>query len=92
MTTRLSGQPHQEQRRELLEFEFGSEKTFDCVMLQENFRNGQRVEEFVVEVWKNDGWEEIIKGTTIGYKRLIRFSPVKTNKVKLIIISSTGKS
>jgi alpha-L-fucosidase len=57
-------------------------------MLQENFRNGQRVEEFAVEAWKNGIWEEIVKGTTIGYKRLMRFSPVKTNKVKLIIILS----
>jgi alpha-L-fucosidase len=72
----------------ILEFDFDSEKAFDCLMLQENFRNGQRVEEFVIEIWQNDGWEEIVKGTTIGYERLMRFSLVKTDKVKLIIISS----
>ena len=72
----------------ILEFDFDSEKTFDCIMLQENFRNGQRVEEFAVEAWKNDDWVIIIKGTTIGYKRLMRFRPVESNKVRLVIISS----
>jgi len=72
----------------ILEFDFDSEKTFDCLMLQENFRNGQRVEEFVIEIWQNDGWEEIIKGTTIGYKRLMKFNEVKSDKVRLKIFSS----
>jgi alpha-L-fucosidase len=72
----------------ILVFDLDGEKTFDCLMLQENFRNGQRVEEFVVEAWKNDHWEVIVKGTTIGYKRLMRFNPVKSNKVRIRILSS----
>ncbi len=72
----------------MLVFDFDGEKTFNCLMLQENFSNGQRVEEFVIEVWINDEWREITKGTTIGYKRLLRFNTVKTNKVRLRILSS----
>jgi alpha-L-fucosidase len=72
----------------ILEFELSGEKTFDCVMLQENFRAGQRIEEFVVEIWKNNQWKEVTKGTTIGYKRLLRFDPVKTQRVRLNIFSS----
>jgi alpha-L-fucosidase len=72
----------------ILEFDLDGEKTFDCLMLQENFRNGQRVEEFVLEVWEKEHWEEIVKGTTIGYKRLLRFDQVKTQWVRLSILSS----
>lgn len=72
----------------MLTLDLGGEQTFDCLMLQENFRNGQRVEGFTVEVWKDERWIEIVHGTTIGYKRLMRFSPVNTDKVRIRITSS----
>jgi len=72
----------------LLEIDLDGEKNFDCLMLQENFRKGQRVEVFVLEAWKDDQWVEIIKGTTIGYKRLLQFEPVTADKVRLTILSS----
>ncbi len=71
-----------------LEFDLRSEKQFDCMMLQENFRNGQRVEEFIFEAFENNKWKTIITGTTIGYKRLLRFNPVKATNVRLRILSS----
>ena len=60
----------------------------NCLMLQENFRNGQRVEEFSMEAFINNEWEEIVKGTTIGYKRLLRFPEITTGKVRLNILKS----
>jgi len=72
----------------IIEFDLGKETDFDCLMLQENFRNGQRVEDFVMEAWINNHWEEITKGTTIGYKRLLRFEPVKAQLVRLTILTS----
>ncbi|MHB9030723.1 MAG: alpha-L-fucosidase [Candidatus Latescibacterota bacterium] len=71
-----------------LEFDLGEQKTFDCLLVQENFRNGQRVEEFTLEAWRNGKWEEISRGTTIGYKRLLRFPAVTVQKVRLRILSS----
>ena len=62
--------------------------TFDRVMLQENFRNGQRVESFVLETRDGNAWKEIARGTTIGYKRLLRFDPVRSGNVRLHITSS----
>ena len=61
---------------------------FDRVMLCENFRNGQRVEAFQVEIWNGNTWQEIARGTTIGYKRLLRFAPVNTSRARLRIFSS----
>ncbi len=65
---------------------------FDRIMLQENFRNGQRVEAFSIEIWREAGWIEIINGTTIGYKRLLRVDPVQTSAVRLRIIKSRDQA
>jgi alpha-L-fucosidase len=31
----------------------------------------------------NNQWKEIAKGTTIGSKRILRFNPVKTDRLKI---------
>jgi len=61
---------------------------FDRVVLQENFRQGQKVESFVLEIWNQNAWQEVVHGTTIGYKRLLRFDPVGSDKVRLRITSA----
>ena len=62
--------------------------TFDRVMLQENFRQGQRVESFVIEYLDDAGWKELARGTTIGYKRILRFQPMRANQIRLRITSA----
>lgn len=71
-----------------VEFDLGQEKGFNCVMIQEYIKNGQRVEEFSLEVWDGGKWVEIMRSTVIGYKRLLRFDTVGTQKVRLNIIKS----
>lgn len=61
---------------------------FDRIMLQEPIRFGQRVSEFTVEEWLDGAWKEIATGTTIGYKRLLRISPIQTNRVRVVIKES----
>ncbi len=73
-----------------IEFDLREMKMFDCLLLQENFRNGQRVEEFVLETLIDGNWRETAKGSTIGYKRLLRFEPVKARNVRLRILSTRG--
>ena len=68
-----------------IEFDLGGDKTFDCAMLQENIALGQRVESFHLEAEAGGVWKEFAKGTTIGYKRLLRFPPVAAFKVRLTI-------
>lgn len=59
------------------------EKTFNTLMLQEAIQQGQRVESFIVEAWKSNAWEEFARSTTIGYKRLLRFDDITTDKVRI---------
>jgi alpha-L-fucosidase len=58
-------------------------KTFDVLLLQENISIGQRVEKFMLEYWDGKAWLKATEGTTIGYKRLLRFPAITTNKVRL---------
>jgi alpha-L-fucosidase len=49
---------------------------------------GQRVKAFTVEALINGNWKEISSGTTIGYKRILRFSSVKATQVRFNITDS----
>jgi alpha-L-fucosidase len=57
-------------------------------MLQEDIRTGQRVESFALDAWDGKEWKEIARGTTVGYKRLLRFPEVKSGKVRLRILEA----
>mgnify|MGYP000849186983 FL=1 len=62
--------------------------TFNIVLLQEDISRGQRVEKFVIEALSGERWDTIATGTTIGYKRMIRFPEVKADEIRLTIVSS----
>ena len=53
------------------------------VMLREDISKGQRMEAFTVEALTADGWKEIAKGTTVGYKRLIRIPAVEARQLRV---------
>ena len=62
--------------------------TFDRAMLQEYIRVGQRVERFHLDAWNGSAWTRAAEGTTIGYKRLLRFPSVTASKIRLVIDES----
>lgn len=64
---------------------------FDVLLLQENISKGQRIEKFVLEYEHDGAWKTITEGTTVGHKRLLKFEPVKAQKIRLRIESSRLK-
>lgn len=72
----------------VLEFVFPRYKTFDVAMLQEKISVGQRIEKFKLEYWRDGNWKTFAQGTTVGYKRLLRFNSVKASRVRLVINQS----
>ncbi|WP_222536939.1 alpha-L-fucosidase [Pedobacter polysacchareus] len=72
----------------IIELTFKTAQTFDVLSLQENITIGQRVEKFVLEYWAGTDWKKVTEGTTIGYKRLVKFKPVTALKVRLRIEQS----
>ncbi|MDR2286600.1 MAG: alpha-L-fucosidase [Prevotellaceae bacterium] len=70
-------------RNAFLEIDLGKSQTVNYIVVQEYIRLGQRIKNFEVEVWTDNKWTPVNKGTTIGYKRIVKISPVETQKVKI---------
>ena len=68
--------------------DFSKPTTFNRFLVQEYIRLGQRVKSFTVEAFVDGSWKEITKGTTIGYKRILRFPTIKATKIRLNITDS----
>jgi alpha-L-fucosidase len=80
----------------------GEARSFNVAMLTEDIRQGQHVEAFALDVWdgagpatdrdffETTGWREIAKGTTIGWKKLLRFPTVTAKWVRVRILRSRG--
>ena len=54
-------------------------------LIQEDIAQGQRVEDFLVEVFSNGAWQYAAEGTTVGYKRMLRFSDCQPEKIRVTI-------
>jgi alpha-L-fucosidase len=63
--------------------------TINRLILQEAITtHSERVEKHVVDAWVNNAWKEIVAATNIGYKRILRFPEIKSNKFRIRILES----
>ena len=80
-----------EENQEIAELNFtlDSPESFNRLVLQEPIRTrGQRIESYTLEIKKNNDWDEICKGTTVGYKAILRFPAVSADRIRIRITSS----
>jgi alpha-L-fucosidase len=75
-------------RSATLALDLGEPRTFDQVLIQEPVRLGQRVRAWAFDALVDGQWQEVAAATTIGYKRLARFSPVSAQHVRLRILDA----
>lgn len=66
-----------------IEIDLKQVKTFNRLALQEYIPLGQRVASFSIKYWDNGVWKELTDATTIGYKRILRFPAISTQKLKI---------
>ena len=71
-----------------VEISLSQEASVKYVLLQEYIQLGQRVSSFDVEALVQGKWQKLVTGTTIGYKRILKFDPVKTDKIRVSINES----
>ena len=57
----------------------------NTLLLQEDICRGQRVERFTVEAYIDGAWRVVAEGTTIGYKRLLRFEECEAERIRVTI-------
>jgi len=68
----------------LMEYTLPQAVTFDVALVQEDIRAGQRIERFHLEAFDGNAWKTFSTGTTVGYKRLLRFHTVTSQKIRFI--------
>ena len=67
------------------EIEIQDNVPVNTLMLQEDIEQGQRIEAFTVEASIDGTWLPIAQGTTVGYKRLVRFDNLVADKLRVTI-------
>ncbi len=71
-----------------LELAWEAGQRISYVVLQEYIQLGQRIRSFAISAWVGGEWKEIARGTTVGYKRILKFDPITTQKIRLQILDS----
>ena len=74
------------------EYRLKKDSRVNAVMLQEDITRGQRIESFVVEGLEGDKWKFLCQGTTIGYKRLVRFPESNLSAIRVRITESRAEA
>jgi len=64
-----------------------SNSPLNVVQVQEDISKGQRVEKFTVEAYRDGRWQSLGEGTTIGYKRMLRFPELTADSIRVRIDS-----
>jgi alpha-L-fucosidase len=68
--------------------QFDEPREVNAILLKESIALGQRIKSFRVEARNTDEFEVLGEATTIGYKRILTFDPVKTDQIKVSIMDS----
>jgi Alpha-L-fucosidase len=60
------------------------------VIFAEMIQKGERIRKYRIDAWIDNNWIEIASGESVGNKRIHKFKEIKTSKMRLNIIESTG--
>ena len=72
-----------------IEIQLPAARTVNRVVLQEETaRHGQRIEEHALDAWLNSTWHEVARDTTVGYRKILRFAPVTTPRLRIRVLHS----
>lgn len=72
----------------IIELQLAKRQSADVLLLQENLQVGQRIEKFLIEYNEDGEWKKLTEGTTVGYKRLLRFPETAISAIRIKILSS----
>ena len=67
------------------EIDFGRERAVSITDLREDIARGQVVSEYTVEGATGNTWRELARGTTVGYRKLDRFEPVRVHRLRVVV-------
>ncbi|HAO80406.1 MAG TPA: hypothetical protein DCQ92_15850 [Verrucomicrobia subdivision 3 bacterium] len=70
---------------------FAAAQTFDHIVTMEDLRDGQKISNYTIKAQIDGEWKTIVKGQTIGHKRIDQFTPVTATAVLFTCTESIGQ-
>ncbi len=80
----------EEARAATIEVDFAKGVTFNRTLTMEWLNDGQHVEHYKIEVWKDGAWTAVAAGQAVGHKKIDAFPSVTASRVRLNIVASSG--
>jgi alpha-L-fucosidase len=68
-----------------IEIDLGKPTAFNHIVLQEYVELGQRIQKFTVEARVDGQWQPITDGTSVGWKRILKFDTVTGDALRIRI-------
>jgi hypothetical protein len=72
-----------DQRGRMVEIALPRTTSVNHAVIMEDYREGERIREYVVEGFDNGQWKELSQGTSVGRKKIDRFRPAQVSRVRL---------
>jgi alpha-L-fucosidase len=66
-------------------------QTFNCFVVQEDIRYGQRVKKFYIQAKINGEWKNLTFATTIGHKRIVYFPTTTAKELRIVFDEAFAK-
>ena len=77
-------------QRAELEVSLPNDALVGLIDLREDVGSGQRVAGYAVEWHDGTTWRELVRGTTIGCRRLVRVPPTRCRRLRLVITDAVA--
>jgi alpha-L-fucosidase len=74
-----------------VELVFPKPTLINHAVIMEDYREGERIREYVLEGFSESQWLELSKGTSVGRKKIDRFGPVQVQRVRLRVGRSAAE-
>ena len=71
---------------------FAKPITFNRALTMEWLNDGQHVQKYAIEIYKDGAWQRIVEAQAIGHKKIDVFPPVTAQRVRLNLLSTTGEA
>jgi len=72
-------------RKRIITLQLSTPKQISQVIIKEDIRGGENVRRYLIQAMVGNKWINIAAGQSIGHKRIQKFTPVITNKIRFSI-------
>jgi alpha-L-fucosidase len=80
-----------ESQEKIIELNLGKQTKINHIILSEDIKYGERVQDFIIESWnKENNWKLIAQGGHIGRKTIIPFENINTSMIRVKINKHRG--